>query len=96
MEKAFKLPQIKAEDEKALSTFSLFLVGCRNVMKDIDDTEEMDNPTNMRAIITELPFKIRGSGGLMLVTSRRGIKEQGSQSWWILLIAKQSTCLNHF
>lgn len=59
MEKAFKLPQIKAEDEKVLSTFSLFLLGCRNVMKDIDDLEEMDNPTNVRAIITKLPFKIR-------------------------------------
>ncbi|KAL2099387.1 hypothetical protein ACEWY4_005867 [Coilia grayii] len=59
IEKASKWPQIKAEDGKALSAFSVFLVSCRNAMEDIDYMEEMDNPTTMRTIISKLPFKIR-------------------------------------
>ena len=59
IEKASKWPQIKSEDAKALNAFSVFLVSCRNVMEDIDYMEEMDNPTNMRAIIAKLPFRTR-------------------------------------
>lgn len=35
MQKAFKWPEIKSEDGKSLSAFSLFLVICCNVMEDI-------------------------------------------------------------
>lgn len=59
IEKASKWPQIKAEDGKALSAFSVFLVSCRNAMEDVDYMEEMDNPATMRVIISKLPFKIR-------------------------------------
>lgn len=59
MEKAFKWPQIKAEDGKALSTFSLFLLSCRNTMEDVAFMDELDNPTNMRVIISKLPYKLR-------------------------------------
>ncbi|KAI2661726.1 G2 and S phase-expressed protein 1 [Labeo rohita] len=59
MQKAFKWPEIKSEDGKSLSTFSLFLVTCRNVMEDIEYMDELDNPTNMRIIISKLPYKLR-------------------------------------
>ena len=59
MEKAFKWPQIRSEDGKALSTFSLFLLSCRNTMEDIEFMDELDNPTNMRVITSKLPYKIR-------------------------------------
>ncbi|KAK0152984.1 hypothetical protein N1851_005351 [Merluccius polli] len=59
IEKASKWPQIKTEDGKALSAFSVFLISCRNAMEDIDYMEEMDNPTTMRTIISKLPFKMR-------------------------------------
>lgn len=59
MEKMFKWPQIKAEDAQALNSFSLFLVSCRNVLEDVDYMDELDNPTNMRVIISKLPYKIR-------------------------------------
>lgn len=59
MEKMFKWPQIKSEDAQALNSFSLFLVSCRNVLEDVDYMDELDNPTNMRAIISKLPYKIR-------------------------------------
>ena len=59
MEKMFKWPQIKSEDAQALNSFSLFLVSCRNVLEDVDYMDELDNPTNMRVIISKLPYKIR-------------------------------------
>lgn len=59
MEKAFKWPQIKSEDGKALSTFSLFLLSCRNTMEDTAFRDELDNPTNMRVIMSKLPYKLR-------------------------------------
>lgn len=59
MDKALRWPQIKPEDGKALSAYALFLIGCRNTMDDIEFMEEMDNPTNMRVVISKLPYKIR-------------------------------------
>lgn len=44
---------------KALSTYALFLIGCRNMMDDTEFMEEMDNPTNMRVVISKLPYRIR-------------------------------------
>ena len=59
LEKAFKWPQIKSEDGKALSTFSLFLLSCRNTMEDVAFMNELDNTTNMRVILSKLPYKLR-------------------------------------
>lgn len=42
---------IKTEDGKALKTYALFLIGCRNVMEDLEYMDEMDNPTNIRVVI---------------------------------------------
>lgn len=79
IEKTSKWPQIRAEDGKALSAFSVFLVSCRNVMEDIDYMEEMDNPTTMRVIISKLPFKIRERWRVHAYDISKG-KEQDSQS----------------
>lgn len=59
VDKALKWPQIKPDDAKALSTYAMFLVGCRNAMDDVEFMEEMDNPTNMRAILAKLPYKMK-------------------------------------
>nr|XP_055033829.1 uncharacterized protein LOC129422128 [Misgurnus anguillicaudatus] len=59
MQKTLKWPEIKSEDGKSLSAFSLFLITCRNVMEDIEYMDELDNPTNMRIIISKLPYKLR-------------------------------------
>lgn len=61
IDKALKWPQIKAEDGKALKTYALFLTGCRNTMQDVELMEEMDNPTNMRLVISKLLYKMRES-----------------------------------
>lgn len=44
IEKALKWPQIKSDDGIALNAYTMFLVGCRNTMADMDFLEEMDNP----------------------------------------------------
>ncbi|KAL0157129.1 hypothetical protein M9458_048375, partial [Cirrhinus mrigala] len=61
IEKALKWPQIKSEDGKMLNAYALFLTGCHNTMQDVDYMAEMDNPTNMRVIISKLPYKMRES-----------------------------------
>ncbi|KAL7883475.1 hypothetical protein SRHO_G00011330 [Serrasalmus rhombeus] len=59
IDKALKWPQIKSDDGKALCAYALFLVGCHNTMEDVQFMEEMDNPTNMRIVISKLPYKMR-------------------------------------
>ena len=46
-------------DVKSLHAFSLILRGCCNVMEELHYMQELDMPTNMRAIMTKLPFKFR-------------------------------------
>lgn len=59
MEKALRWPQIKPELGKALDAYALFQIGCRNTMDDTEVVEEMNNPTNMRLVISKLPSKMR-------------------------------------
>ena len=59
IDKALKWPQIKTDDAKGLHAYALFLIGCRNTMQDFEYMDEMDNPTNMRAILAKLPYKMR-------------------------------------
>lgn len=57
--KALAWPTIKTEDVKALQAYGLFLRGCCNVMGDLQYMQELDLPTNMRMIISKLPYKLR-------------------------------------
>lgn len=57
--KALKWPDIKAEDDIALNSHAIFLTGCRNTMEDLEFMEKMDNPTNMRMVMSKLPYKMR-------------------------------------
>lgn len=59
IDKALSWPQIKSEDGKALSTYAVFLTGCRNTMEAVDFMEEMDNSTNMRIVVSKLPYKMK-------------------------------------
>ncbi|KAL6484006.1 hypothetical protein MHYP_G00088790 [Metynnis hypsauchen] len=59
IKKAMEWPQIKPEDRKGLNTFSLFLIGCCNAVNDVDYMDEMNNPTNMKCILSKLPFKLK-------------------------------------
>ncbi len=59
IDKALKWPQVKSDDGKALSAYAMFLIGCRNTMEDIEFLEEMDNPTNLRTVVSKLPYKLK-------------------------------------
>lgn len=59
MNRALNWPQIKPDDAKALHSYSLFLTGCNNAMQDFDQLREIENPTNLRIIVSKLPFKMR-------------------------------------
>ena len=52
-------PQFKPDDTKALHSYSLFLIGCKNAMQDVDQLQEMEHRTNLRIIISKLPYKMR-------------------------------------
>ncbi|XDV45657.1 hypothetical protein PO909_013717 [Leuciscus waleckii] len=59
IDKALKWPQVKSDDGKALSAYAMFLIGCRNTMEDIEFLEKMDNPTNLRTVVSKLPYKLK-------------------------------------
>ncbi|XP_034063576.1 uncharacterized protein LOC117540820 [Gymnodraco acuticeps] len=59
MEKALGWAPLKSEDIKAFQAFSLFLRVCCNAMEDISYMSEMNMPSNIRAIIMKLPYKLR-------------------------------------
>ena len=59
VDKALKWPQVKAEDAKSLHSFSIFLTGCNNVMKNMEYLEEMNSPSNLRIVLSKLPFRLR-------------------------------------
>lgn len=59
MEKVLEWPMIRYEDITALQDYALFLRGCCNAIADLQYMQELDRPTNMRAVILKLPFKLR-------------------------------------
>lgn len=59
MEKALGWPLVKSEDITALQAFLLFLRFCCNAMEDVSYMSEMNMPSNMRAIILKLRYKLR-------------------------------------
>lgn len=59
IEKALSWSTIKSEDVRALQAYALFLRGCCNVMEELHFMQELDIPTNMKVVISKLPFKLR-------------------------------------
>lgn len=59
LERALSWPSIKGEDVNALQSYALFLRGCCNVTEELQYLQELDMPSNMRVIISILPFKLR-------------------------------------
>lgn len=59
MSKALSWCAIKAEDGAAFRSDLLFLQSCYNTMSEIDDEDQLENASNMRVIVSKLPFKLR-------------------------------------
>lgn len=90
IDKALKWPSIKAEDGKALKTYALFLTGCCNTMQDVELMEEMDNPTNMRMVVSKLPYKMRESwrNEAFKIKEKRGLRARFADL--VIFIDRQS------
>ncbi|KAK0150310.1 hypothetical protein N1851_008772 [Merluccius polli] len=58
LEKALKWTPIKVEDGKGLQAYALYLRGCYNAMQDLD-MGELDILSNLRLMISKLPYKLR-------------------------------------
>ncbi len=50
---------ISSEDGRALHSFSLFLCGCFNTMLEIDALTNMNHATNLKCVVSKLPYKLR-------------------------------------
>ncbi|XP_063058655.1 uncharacterized protein LOC134452219 [Engraulis encrasicolus] len=59
IDKAMQWPVMKTDDVTALQSFSIFLRDCCNVMEDLQHLEEMNVPSNLRLMMTKLPYKMR-------------------------------------
>lgn len=59
MAKALNWNNIKPEDGKALQSYTLFLRGCCTAMRGLQDMEELDLPSNLKLIVSKLPYKLR-------------------------------------
>lgn len=95
IEKALSWPQIKTDDAKGLNEYALFLIGCKNTMKDVDYMEEMDNPTNMRAILSKLPYKLREKWRLVAYEMMENKKKRPRFGDLVSFIDKQAKIVTH-
>ena len=59
VKKAVEWPVVKADDASALSSLSLFLIECCNVLNDLNYISELDNTQNIKTILLKLPFRLR-------------------------------------
>ena len=59
MEKAFNWTNIKSDDGKALQSYALYLRSCCNAMQELEIMQELNLPTNIKLIMSKLPFKLR-------------------------------------
>lgn len=58
IERASAWPTIRSEDAKSLQAYALFLSGCCNVMKELQHMQELDMPSNMKTVISKLPYNL--------------------------------------
>lgn len=59
MSKALNWPDIKPEDGNGLRSYAMFLNSCYHTMQDIDGLKELENSTNLRQLVSKLPYRMR-------------------------------------
>ena len=59
MDKALKWPSIRAEDAAGLRAYALFLRSCHNTMQEMNYVTDLETPSNLKVIVSKLPFKFR-------------------------------------
>ncbi len=59
MEKALNWNNIPIDNGEALHSYALFLRGCCNVMRTLRNMDELNLPSNMRLLISKVPYKVK-------------------------------------
>ena len=59
MDKVFRWPELKPEDNVNLHRFSILLVCCKNLMDGNEFMTKFDNDENIHQIVQKLPFSMR-------------------------------------
>ncbi len=59
IEKALNWNNIPIDNGEALHSYALFLRGCCNVMRTLRNMDELNLPSNMRLLISKVPYKIK-------------------------------------
>ncbi len=59
IEKALDWNTIQPDDGKELQSYAL--LGCCNAVQDISSISELDLPSNLKVIVSKLPYKLRES-----------------------------------
>ncbi len=59
MEKALNWNNIPVDNGEALHSYALFLRGCCNIMRTLRNMDELNLPSNMRLLISKVPYKIK-------------------------------------
>ncbi len=59
VEKALNWTAIKVDDGRSLHAYALYLRECGNVMQDLEYMDELNVASNLKLIVSKLPFKIR-------------------------------------
>ena len=59
IEKALNWNPIRSDDGKALNSYALYLRSCGNAVRDLPYMTELDLPSNMKQLVSKLPFKLR-------------------------------------
>lgn len=59
MEKALNWSIIRPDDGKALYSYALYLRSCCNAAQNCQYMSELDLPSNMKQIVSKLPYKLR-------------------------------------
>lgn len=95
IERVLKWPLIRSEDGEALTEFAVFLTGSCNTVDSMEYIEEMDSPTNMRAVISKLPFKLREKwrGVACDIQERKGMRARFTDL--VSFVDKQAKIASH-
>ncbi|XP_034086675.1 uncharacterized protein LOC117555808 [Gymnodraco acuticeps] len=93
LEKAMNWTSIRPDDGKALQAYAMYLRGCCNAMQDLKYMDELDIPSNLRSIISKLPYKLREKWRTVAYEILQRTKERARFRDLVELMEKQAKIL---
>lgn len=90
IEKALNWSLIKPDDGKALNSYALYLRSCSNAARNLQYMSELDSPSNMKQIITKLPYKLRERWRSVVCDIMEQTQQRPKFNDLVIFIEKQS------